>query len=62
MTETTTHSPAIDTIAEAARLKDMLLALAHQAARVEQLARQAYMAQAEAVSPSEGHPGPSDNA
>lgn len=57
---TETRTPAIDTIAEAARLTEYLRAMQQQAAKVEALARQAYMAQAEAISPSEGRPGPSE--
>ena len=51
MTETTTRTPAIDTIAEAARLTEYLRAMQQQAAKVETLAREAYTDQAQQTSP-----------
>ena len=51
MTETTTHPPAIDTIAEAARLTEYLRAMQQQAAKVETLAREAYTDQTQQTSP-----------
>lgn len=51
MTETTTRTPAIDTIAEAARLTEYLRAMHQQAAKVEALAREAYADQTQQTSP-----------
>ena len=51
MTETTTRTPAIDTIAEAARLTEYLRAMQQQAAKVEALAREAYTTQTDTASP-----------
>ena len=51
MNETTTRTPAIDTIAEAARLSEYLHQMQRQAAKVEALAREAYTTQTDTASP-----------
>ncbi len=48
---TETRTPAIDTIAEAARMTEYLRAMHQQAAKVEALAREAYTTQTDTASP-----------
>lgn len=51
MTKTNTHSPAVEAIAEAARLAEYLHQMQRQAAKVEALAREAYTDQTQQTSP-----------